>query len=149
MFSVASVLCFSSNWGVPKKLKDIDKAIDDLIDRYLNPLTDLTDTASDLLVPIRIFRSIFSYAKKIRFKSFLKHYCKAISKNELTEDIIKKFEKHLQKRENVNFIYQTIDDAIQARSVYSAAVLGYICGSFLKNIREIDMKTLIIISAHF
>ncbi len=125
--------------AVIDKLNDLD----DIIDKSLEPIKDYTDTFGDLIAPIKTFTNIFSLSKKMAFKSFIKNYSKCLTTDYVLDEKEKlKLESYFKKRENVHWVSDIIDSAIQAKSLKSSAILGLVAGRIIKektSLNDIDI----------
>lgn len=122
---------------------------DDWIDEHLANIKDYTDTASDLISPLKSFMSIVSFVRSRKFKSFLKSYAEQINRVDEASrrNLSEKMSEYLERPKNLNMIYESIDGAIQAHSKFSASCIGYIAGVCMANQEEVNNKTFILISA--
>jgi hypothetical protein len=124
--------------------------IDDVVDNFTEGIKDLTETASDLIKPIKAFQSVYRLSQKIRFKRFLKSYAKNVKNSFETAQMIDESEKlkvFLMNHRNLNFLYESIDGAINAKSLYCASVLGYFSSLILTKQTDIGYKELIFLNA--
>lgn len=122
--------------------------MDDIIDAYFDPITDITDPAEDLFKPIKIVHSLYSYHKKRKFKNFLKLYARSLDEGGInTPEKTKRLYSYLDKRKNFNFINDTIESAINSKSIYGSMILGYFAGRVLAQTVNITIKELIILDA--
>jgi len=118
--------------------------IDDIIDN----IKDLTDTASDLVKPIKAFKNVYEVAKKIRFKRFLKSYAKNLENNyKSEEELADKLKKYLSNEKNLNYIYDTIDSALNSKSIICSGILGFLSSKVLTKQISIGYKELIFLNA--
>lgn len=128
-------------------ISNVEK-IDELIDSFVDPIKDITDTAKDLLTPIKIVHSLYTYNKKRKFKKFLKYYATSLTQSGINnENDIKWMEEYLKDEKNYNLINDIIESAIQSKSIYGAMLLGYFAGNILIEKPAITFKHLIIIDA--
>ena len=128
-------------------LKNISE-LDDIIDTYFDPITDITDTAKDIFTPLKIVHSLYSYNKKRKFKNFLKLYARSLEEGGIdTPEKTKKLYSYLEKRKNFNFINDTIESAVNSKSIYGSMILGYFAGRFFSQALNITMKELIMLDA--
>lgn len=108
------------------------KELDNIIDSFTENIKDLTDTASDLVKPIKAFKDVYEVAKKIRFKSFLKSYAKNLENNYKSgEELADKLKKYLSNEKNLNYIYDTIDSALNTKSIICSGILGFLSSKVL------------------
>lgn len=124
--------------------------IDDVVDNFTEGIKDLTDTASDLIKPIKAFQSVYRLSQKIRFKRFLKSYAQNVKNTFDSAEMIDESEKlkeFLKHQKNLNFLYESIDGAINSKSLYCASILGYLSSLILTKQIEIGYKELIFLSA--
>ncbi|PIF34319.1 hypothetical protein CLU81_4958 [Flavobacterium sp. 9] len=124
---------------------DIEK-LDDIVDSYFEPIKDLTDTASDIFTPIKAIHSLYTFNKKIKFKKFLKAYAKSLNENGFSNfDDTEKLKRYLKDEKNFNFLSDTIENAINSKSMFGSVLLGYYAGQILSQCERINYKDLIII----
>ncbi len=122
--------------------------LDDVVDDALSSITDYTDTVGDLLAPIKSLLKIYSLAKKIKFKSFLKSYASNINESmDICENDFDKLRKYVSDQRNLEFIADIIDNAINSKSTLCSAILGYYAGSILSKSKVVENKDFIIINA--
>lgn len=121
--------------------------IDDEIDRILDGYKDYTETFSDLIGPVKSIISIFNFAKKMKFKKFIKGFAMAINKNQIDDSYFVKLERYLNNEKNVSFIAETIDSAIEAKSQKSAVILGFYAGIILNLSKNLEYKDMVLINA--
>ncbi|MEG9329227.1 hypothetical protein V6B16_14905 [Salinimicrobium catena] len=128
-------------------LKNVSE-LDDIIDSYFDPITDITDTAKDIFTPIKIVHSLYTYNKKRKFKSFLKSYAKSLEEGGIdTPEKTRRLYSYLEKRKNFNFINDTIESAINSKSIYGSMLLGYFAGKVFSQTLNITLKELITLEA--
>ena len=128
-------------------LSNIEK-IDDLVDQYFAPIKDYTDTISDVFAPIKAIHSLYTIQKKRRFKSFLKSYSQSLNTENFESEIsIERLKAYLKNEKNFNFLTETIESAINSKSVYGSILLGFYAGQILSNEQAITFKDTIIIEA--
>lgn len=129
-----------------KKLIDNIENLDDLVDGYFAPIKDYTDTAKDIFSPIKAIHSLYTFNKKRKFKNFLKTYAESFSSNNLNSfENTEKLKNYLKVERNFNFLSDTIENAINAKSIYGSMILGYYAGQILAGSERIRFKELIII----
>lgn len=124
--------------------------IDDVVDSYTENIKDITDTAGDLLKPIKAFVSVYNMARKIKFKRFLKAYSKGLNKNYPESDkktLSSKLKTYLDDERNLNYIYDTIDGALNSKSVNCSGILGYLASEILSKHKDIGYRELIFLNA--
>lgn len=122
--------------------------LDDIIDKSLEPIKDYTDTFGDLIAPVKTFMNIFSLSKKMAFKSFIKSYSKCLTTDYVLDEKEKlKLESYFKKKENVHWVSEIIDNAIQAKSLKSSAVLGLIAGKIIKNKTLLNDADIILVNS--
>lgn len=128
-------------------IENVDK-IDDIIDKSLENLKDYTETAWDIITPVKSFISVFNLAKKIRVKSFIKNYAQKVNEELiLDERTIERLEKYMSNPKNTEFVAEIIDSAINSKSSLCSAILGFYAGLLLSKIIEISYKDMIIVNA--
>lgn len=112
------------------------------------PIDTGMDIISDVNTGFQIIKSIYKSYQKITFSKFLKGLSSQInSKNKLTEKEKIALNKYLSQDENIHFIFNTIKKSLNANSLKCTELLAIISGSLIKNQKEIDMNTIIIIDA--
>jgi hypothetical protein len=123
--------------------------IDGLVDNHLEGIKDYTDTAADIIGPVKTIFSIVGFVKSRKFKAFLKSYANEIKKGngEINSEFAERLRTYLKSPKNLNMIYEGIDASINSSSVYSANCIGYIAGSQLAGMYETNNKILILINA--
>lgn len=122
--------------------------LDNIIDSYTDDIKDLTDTASDLLKPIKAFKSIYDTARKIKFKRFLKSYAKGFENSfNSTDDLTTKLTEYLKLEKNLNFVYDTIDSALNSKSVKCSGILGYFASKILSKQIDLNVQEMIYVNA--
>jgi hypothetical protein len=122
--------------------------IDEIVDSFTENIIDLTDTASDLVKPIKAFKDVYEVAKKIRFKRFLKSYAKNLDNNfKSCEELSDKLKKYLSNKKNLNYIYDTIDSALNSKSIICSGILGFLSSKVLTKQISIGYKELIFLNA--
>lgn len=132
--------------SISKRIVENIENLDDIIDSYFEPVKDLTDTFSDIFTPIKAIHSLYTFNKKRKFKSFLKAYAKSLHDNGFIEfHDIEKLKDFLKHEKNFNFLSDTIDNAINSKSIYGAILLGYYAGQILSHGQRINYKDLIIV----
>lgn len=132
---------------ISKKLFENIKEIDSVLDNYFDPIKDLTDTAGDIFSPIKAVHSLYVLNKKRKFKNFLMSYAKSLDDgNSLDTKKIARLKDFLKDEKNFNFINETIENAINAKSIYGSILLGYFTGRVLSQEQRINFKDIIIIA---
>lgn len=118
------------------------------IDLYTEEIKDLSDTATDIVKPIKAFISIYQLGQKMKFRRFLKSYAKEIDNSFKSEsELTLKLTKYLKSERNLNFIYNTIDSALSANSTICSGILGYYTGVILSEQRKLDAHAMIYLNA--
>jgi hypothetical protein len=120
--------------------------IDDIVDSYFEPIKDLTETGTDIFSPIKAIHSLYTLNKKRKFKNFLKGYANSLNENDskIFEDTVR-LKEYLKNERNYNFINDTIENAINAKSIYGSIILGYYTGKILSNEIRVGYKEIIFI----
>ncbi|MDY3326915.1 hypothetical protein PG299_03675 [Riemerella anatipestifer] len=122
--------------------------LDNIIDEAIEPIKDYTETIEDIAVPIKSFFAIYNFKKKLAFKSFVINYSKQINDGyEIDEKETKKLISFFSNKRNVTYISEIIDNAINAKSLKSTALLGVIAGKFIKEKDIITYQHLSIIDS--
>ncbi|AQY22806.1 hypothetical protein [Riemerella anatipestifer] len=122
--------------------------LDNIIDEAIEPIKDYTETIEDIAVPIKSFFAIYNLKKKLAFKSFVINYSKQINDGyEIDEKETKKLISFFSNKRNVTYISEIIDNAINAKSLKSTALLGVIAGKFIKEKDIITYQHLSIIDS--
>jgi hypothetical protein len=131
---------------ISRNIIDNIEKLDDIIDSYFEPVKDLTDTASDIFAPVKAVNALYTFNKKRKFKKFLKSY--ALGLNEYGSNALSDAEKlktYLKEEKNFNFLTDTIENAINSKSVFGSMILGYYAGQILSEAKAVNYKDLIII----
>ena len=123
--------------------------LDDWVDSHLEDIKDYTDTASDIISPVKSLFSIIRFVKSRKFKAFLNSYAKEIRENhgKISTEYSENLRKYLNNPRNLNMIYEGIEASINSNSVYSANCIGYIAGKQISGMYETNNKILILINA--
>lgn len=121
--------------------------IDDIVDSYFEPIKDLTDTAEDIFTPLKIVHSLYTFNRKRKFKSFLKYYALSLKNRDFQKNDYKQLSKYLKNEKNYNFIYETIDSAINSKSIYGSQILAYFTGIILSEQRDLTFKEIVILES--
>ncbi len=131
---------------ISKKIVDNIGNLDDLIDSYFEPIKDITDTASDMFSPIKAIHSLYTLNKKRKFKKFLKSYADNLYQNNFNSfENVDRLKEYLKNERNFNFLNDTIENAINSKSIYGSILLGYYAGQILASNKIITFKEIIII----
>jgi hypothetical protein len=112
-----------------KKMKSISK-IDDLVDEFLEPISDYVDTVEDISSYFKFFKSIHDKRKRIQFEQFLKGYLNEKDTKEIDKEELKKA---LKKKKNIIYVSEIIENALSSKSVIASSILGIIAGQILKS----------------
>lgn len=132
--------------NISKRIVDNIEKLDDIIDSYFDPIKDLTDTASDVFLPIKAVNALYTFNKKRRFSKFLKYYAKSLKENGFINfEDVEKLKSFLKNEKNFNFLSNTIENAIDSKSIYGSIILGYYAGKLISKCDRINYKNLIII----
>ncbi len=127
--------------SIPSKTEEIDNFIDNQLF-----YTDYLDTAEEVLKPVKAIRKIYGFAKKQKFKSFLKSLSTKINENDFIDiDNINKLKQYVLKDDNVDFIINTIDYSINTRCIKCSSLLGIYAGNILNKYKNVEYKDLQII----
>ena len=119
--------------------------IDDFIDNKLF-YTDFLDTAEELVKPLKSIRKIYGFAKRQRFKVFLKSLSTEINeKNFVDANNVNKLKNYVTNDENVDFIVNTIDYSFNSKCIKCSSLLGIYAGNILNKYKNIEYKDLQII----
>ena len=121
--------------------------IDDIVDSYFEPIKDLTDTAEDIFTPLKIVHSLYTFNRKRKFKSFLKYYALSLKNRDFQKNDNEQLSKYLKNEKNYNFIYDTIDSAINSKSIYGSRILAYFAGIILSEKRDLTFREIIILES--
>lgn len=133
--------------NISKKIIANIEDLDDIVDSYFEPIKDFTDTASDIFAPIKAVHSMFVLNKKRKFKNFLKNYANSLNENGFNNiDNAERLKRYLKNEKNFNFLSDTIEYAINSKSIYGSILLGYYAGQILSDRININYKHLIIIN---
>lgn len=127
--------------SIPSKTEEIDNFIDNQLF-----YTDYLDTAEEVLKPVKAIRKIYGFAKKQKFKSFLKSLSTKINENDFIDiDNINKLKQYVLKDDNVDFIINTIDYSINTRCIKCSSLLGIYAGNILNKYKNVEYKDLQIV----
>ena len=127
--------------SIPSKTEEIDNFIDNQLF-----YTDYLDTAEEVLKPVKAIRKIYGFAKKQKFKSFLKSLSTKINENDFIDiDNINKLKQYVLKDDNVDFIINTIDYSINTICIKCSSLLGIYAGNILNKYKNVEYKDLQII----
>ncbi len=119
--------------------------IDDFIDNKLS-YVDYLDTIEELVKPLKAIRNIYGFAKKQRFKTFLKSISTQINETNFVDiNNVNKLQKYVLNDTNVDFIINTIDNSINSKSIKCSSLLGIYAGDILNKYKSIDYIDLQII----
>ena len=122
--------------------------LDNIIDSALEPIKDYTDTLGDIITPFKSLISIYNLKKRMTFKSFVINYSKQInSQYEIDKNETNKLLSFFENKKNVIYISDIIDNAINAKSLKSTALLGVIAGNFIKEKDKITYDCLSVIDS--
>lgn len=118
--------------------------LDDLVDSYFEPIKDLTETAQDIFSPIKAIHSLYTLNKKRKFKNFLKGYADSLNGFDLNNfENSERLKEYLKIERNYNFINDTIENAINSKSIYGSILLGHYAGNILSQKIKIGYKEII------
>ena len=119
--------------------------IDDFIDNKLS-YVDYLDTIEELVKPLKAIRNIYGFAKKQKFKIFLKSMSTQINETNFVDiNNVNKLQKYVLNDTNVDFIINTIDNSINSKSIKCSSLLGVYAGNILNKYKNIDYIDLQII----
>ena len=119
--------------------------IDDFIDNKLS-YVDYLDTIEELVKPLKAIRNIYGFAKKQKFKIFLKSISTQINETNFVDiNNVNKLQKYVLNDTNVDFIINTIDNSINSKSIKCSSLLGIYAGNILNKYKNIDYIDLQII----
>ena len=119
--------------------------IDDFIDNKLS-YVDYSDTIEELVKPLKAIRNIYGFAKKQKFKIFLKSISTQINETNFVDiNNVNKLQKYVLNDTNVDFIINTIDNSINSKSIKCSSLLGIYAGNILNKYKNIDYIDLQII----
>lgn len=130
---------------INKKIIDNIENLDDLIDSYFEPFKDLTETATDIFSPIKAIHSLYTFNKKRKFKKFLKSYTLNLNQDTFNLKNTERLKQYLSNEKNFNFLNNTIENALNSKSVYGSILLGHYAAKILSTEQIITFKELIII----
>ncbi len=120
--------------------------IDDVVDSAFAPTNDYTDTIGDIVAPIRAIASVHSLWKRWKLKGFLKQYAERVRESSHQEILVPKLEKYLSKPRNLEFISQTIDNAVAAKSIRCSCIMGFFAGDILANSFDSSYRDFLVIN---
>ena len=114
--------------------------IDDFIDNKLS-YVDYSDTIEELVKPLKAIRNIYGFAKKQKFKIFLKSISTQINETNFVDiNNVNKLQKYVLNDTNVDFIINTIDNSINSKSIKCSSLLGVYAGNILNKYKNIDLQ---------
>lgn len=121
--------------------------LDDVIDKALAPVKDYTGTLSDVISPVRALVGFYSLAKRMKFKRFLKAYANAINSEIRPTELTPRLQKYLTTDKNIEFVVETIESAMNAKSVKCSGILGFFAGCIIRGSKDVEYKDFIVINA--
>lgn len=133
-----------------KSILDVKNIVDldNLIDNYLDPIKDYTDTVGDIISPIKPLITISNLKRKLTFRSFIKKYASEFySGYSIDENETLRLQKYLGNKKNILFVSEVIDNALNSRSLKSTSILGVIAGKIIRDKTELDYKSFSIIDS--
>lgn len=120
--------------------------IDDEIDKALEPIKDYTDTLGDLVTPIKSLIAISNLKKRLTLKAFVINYANQLFDNYKIDEVeTLKLQNYFKNKKNVAYVADIIDNAINAKSLISTAILGVIAGRIVKDKGQLNYDYLSII----
>lgn len=122
---------------------EIFKQQEEFYKAFLKLITDATGITSG----VEFGGAIISTWKKTNFLSFLETLTIEIDYNQLNKEEINKLQNYIKEPKNLNYIMQTIDSAINGRSIKCAALLGTYTGRILRHEKTLQYTDYIIINA--
>jgi Na+/phosphate symporter len=107
-----------------KKLVENLTELDNIVESSLENIDEYGDDLSEIIGPVKSFVKVINLAKKIRLKSFIKSYAKKIN-NEiyLDEKEIEKLIKYMESKNNLEFIADIIDSAVNSKCSLASSIL--------------------------
>lgn len=133
--------------NISQKIIDNIEDLDNIVDSYFDPIKDITDTASDIFTPIKAIHSLYTLNKKRKFKNFLKTYTQSLNENGFSNlNDTERLKRYLKEEKNFNFLSDTIENALNSKSIYGSILLGYYAGQILSESKSVNFKDLIIIN---
>ena len=114
--------------------------IDDEIDKALEPIKDYTDTLGDLVTPIKSLIAISNLKKRLTLKAFVINYANQLFDNYKIDEVeTLKLQNYFKNKKNVAYVADIIDNAINAKSLISTAILGVIAGRIAVSYTHLDV----------
>lgn len=129
-----------------KYVNNIQK-LDDEIDRIIAGYKDYAETITDIAGPVRSIISIFTLAREIKFKKFLKGFATAVNSNTVDERYLSNLERYLSLDRNLGLVAEIIDSSLEAKSSKCSLVLGYFAGDILNSSKELEYKDMVLVNS--
>jgi hypothetical protein len=115
-------------------------------DQYYN-FADLLDEVGILSGPVKFVIKIIDYGKQKKFKVFIKNLYTEYSYGNCEDKDMEKLNEYLKRPKNLNFIVETIDSAVNSKSINCSSLLAIFAGKILKQRDNIEYKDFVIINA--
>ncbi|MFW2488778.1 hypothetical protein ACN077_09410 [Clostridium chromiireducens] len=115
-------------------------------EKYIN-FAEILDGIEEISGPAKLAFKIIDYGKRLKFKAFIMNIYMEYNSGNCDEKDIKKLRKYLDKPKNLNFIIDTIDSAINSKSIWCSSLLAIFAGKILKERNNIEYKDYVIINA--
>ncbi|MFL0198691.1 hypothetical protein ACJDU8_24505 [Clostridium sp. WILCCON 0269] len=126
--------------------KDIKNAVEDIV-CFLGNYSEEIKILGEVSTIAKLGFSIYKSVSQRKYKAFLIKYANTVNNKEIKENIIKKLGSYLKKNKNIEFIQETIDSAINAKSIRCAGILGCYSGIIISKSKELEYKDYAIINA--
>jgi len=122
-----------------KEIISEPKNIPKVIDAVIDPFKDYIDAASDIATPIKVMRSAFNLASKLKLKGFLENYAKQFENNinDLDEQ---KLIDYFKNEKNIEYVAEIVDSARNSRSLLCSSLLGVLAGRCIANKQNITYE---------
>lgn len=122
--------------------------IDDIIDGAIEPIKDYTDTLEDIIAPVKSLVAIANLKRKITLKVFIVNYANQLyGSYEINEKETIKLQNFFNNKKNIIYIADIIDNALNAKSLKSTALLAIIAGKIIKDKMTLDYEDLSVIDS--
>ncbi|WP_394558002.1 hypothetical protein [Priestia aryabhattai] len=127
-------------------------SLNSMFDKYINK-TDIDiykDFISDAAPYIKPVKQIWDYSQKIKYRAFIKGYEKKKDNPQLLNKFQTRMSKLSQNEKFMEFLFQTVSDAINSKSSSASFILGMYIAEILKGEKEIEepsYENLLIINA--
>lgn len=115
-------------------------------DKYID-FADIIDELGKLSEPVKIVLKVVDYAKQTKFKAFIINVYKEYNSGNTEQGHIEKLQQYLKNKNNLNFVIESIDSAVNSKNILCSSLLGIFVGKILNKTQEIKYRDYIIINA--